>query len=139
VTSPLTCEQAQKQLNQQYARLDELAAGLDRAEFDVKARAAELGADVEKIVAFVRDEVAYEVYPGVLRGAKGTFLGRAGNAPDKSLLLAELLKARGFSVRFVKGTLDDNKAQALVRQMLHKKPPAVSQAKLDGELLKSFS
>jgi hypothetical protein len=104
----------------------------------VQAKAAEVGKDPEKLFAFVRDGIAYEVYPGVLRGAKGTLLGRAGNAPDKSLLLAELLKARGWAVRFAFGTLDDGKAQELVRKMFQR-DHAVRQGKLDEAFLKSLA
>jgi len=68
--------------------------------------AAALDYDVERIFRFVADEVRYDPYPGILRGATGTLWGRAGNAADQALLLAQLLRAAGRDVRFVVGRLD---------------------------------
>src|SRR5262245_66497602 len=42
--------------------------------------AFDLNIDPETIFRFVADEVRYEPYAGVLRGAKGTLWGRAGNS-----------------------------------------------------------
>lgn len=85
--------------------------------FDVASKAHELGKDIDAMFAFVRDAVRYEVYPGVLRGSRGTLMAMAGNSFDKSLLLAELLKTHGVNVRFVRGQLDADHAEALVSQM----------------------
>jgi len=57
--------------------------------------------------ALVRDEFAFDAYPGVLRGAWVTFAARAGNAADRALVLAQLLRASGIPVRFALGRLDD--------------------------------
>jgi transglutaminase-like putative cysteine protease len=104
-------------------RLAELRSKLPRAELDVSARAAQLGSDPTRLLAFVREEVATEVYPGALRGARGTLLGRAGNAFDKSLLLAALLRCHGHEVRFATGELDDTAATRLVRQVAARSGP----------------
>jgi hypothetical protein len=90
---------------------------------DVHAKAAELGFDAGKIFAFVRDEVAYEPYRGVLRGARGALASRAGNALDKALLLKVMLQAGGHDARLVRGQLPPERARALVDQYL-KRPPA---------------
>lgn len=37
-----------------------------------------------RLFAFVRDEIGYEWYVGSLRGARGTFWSRAGNALDRA-------------------------------------------------------
>jgi hypothetical protein len=82
---------------------------------DVAARAELLGRDPKKIREFVRKEIRFEPYPGLQRGAAGVLVSGAGNAPDKSLLLAELLRAAGLEARIVKGTLPRDKAEALVQ------------------------
>jgi len=70
--------------------------------------AFDLEYDPERIFAFVRDEVRYDPYPGILRGAKGTLWGLAGNAADQAVLLAALLTEALVESRFVIGTLDDS-------------------------------
>ncbi len=71
----------------------------------VATKAAELDYDVDKIFRFVADDVRYEPYAGALRGADGTLWGLAGNATDKSLLLAALLDESQITWRFATSTL----------------------------------
>ena len=92
--------------------------------FDVNAKAAQLGKNVDKIFAFVRDEVRFEAYSGVLRGPRGTLMAKAGNSFDRALLLGSLLQQNGFEVRYAHGVLDDEKASLLVSTMLSDDPPA---------------
>jgi hypothetical protein len=66
---------------------------------------------------FVRDRIRYEVYPGVLRGARGAFLTGAANAFDRSVLLAELLARDGVRTRFARGTLPADAAHRLFLHM----------------------
>jgi transglutaminase-like putative cysteine protease len=91
---------------------------------DVPAQSALLGHDVAKLFAFVRDQVTYEPYSGVLRGARGALASRSANAIDKSLLLKGLLESSGYSCRIVTATLDEASAQKLVRQFLSGNPLA---------------
>lgn len=114
------------------ARVDEgmgaiqaLRDSLPRGEIDVAARASALPASVEAIYAHVRESIAFEAYQGVLRGARGALVSSAGNAADRSLLLAALLTEHGFEIRFVTGTLDEATAARLVDGMRPAAQPAV--------------
>ena len=95
----------------------ELPQSVDRSPFDAKAKAAKLGADSAAIFAFVRDQIANEVYPGVLRGADGTLSAQAGNDLDKSLLLGTLLSEQQRHVRYAKCTLPENAARQRISAM----------------------
>ena len=76
--------------------------------------AASLGRDPERIFRWVQEEIRYEPYSGILRGAKGTLLARAGNSADQAVLLADLLKASAVPVRYVTGSLDPTSRDALM-------------------------
>lgn len=79
----------------------------------VEQLAADLEYDVERIFRFVSDEIRYDPYVGVLRGATGTLWSRAGNSADQAVLLAGMLNAALVETRFVTGALDDAGAARL--------------------------
>ncbi len=93
-----------------------LSKSVDRSSFDVKAAAARFP-DVAAAFAFVRDQIANEVYPGVLRGPEGTLSAQAGNAPDKALLLGALLAAQKRQVQYAHCALDKRQALDRIRSM----------------------
>ena len=127
-------------------QMDSSAEALDATEkamgaasregFDVRVKAAQLGKDVDKIFAFVRDEVRFEAYMGVLRGAPGALMARAGNSFDRSLLLGSLLQENGFEVRYAHAVLDDEKASLLISTMFSTDfLPAKPEAGVEGNEL----
>ena len=77
------------------------------AEYSLGALAGTLPSDPGALDTFVRDSVGIDLYEGVLRGALGTWLGRAGNPVDKLLLLGALLRLKNVAFQFVRGTLSD--------------------------------
>jgi large repetitive protein len=94
-----------------------LLASTPKSVFDVDQKSAELGPDVSRIFAFVRDDIRHQIYAGVLRGARGTLTGRAGNAWDKAVLLSALLRHHGREVRFARGRLTPDRTTVLVTKM----------------------
>ncbi len=80
----------------------------------LRAKAAELGFDVERIFRFVADEVQYDAYAGALRGAKGTLWGLAGNSVDQAMLLTGLLREALVPSRFAIGSRDAAGAETLL-------------------------
>jgi len=109
-------------------RLAEMNRRYRAVDFQPELKAVELGGGIEPAFNYVRDQIAFEAYPGVFRGATGAYASRAANAADRSLLLAELLKAKGIATRFALGRLSDENANILFKRIFEARPPAASQA-----------
>ena len=62
---------------------------------DLAALATVLPNGVEPVRDWVQNETRFVPYAGLLKGAEGVFWEREGNSLDRSLLLGELLKAKG--------------------------------------------
>ena len=87
---------------------------LPEAEWSIPALAESLQYDPQAAFAFVRDSIAFDPYPGVLRGAAGTLAARAGNAYDRALLLGALLDAMLVPHRFAFADLPDEITAAVL-------------------------
>jgi hypothetical protein len=129
-------------LNRMYAALDVVNSKIDRSLFEIDALADRLGSDPAAIFHFVRDEIRYEPYVGVLRGPLGTLLCRAGNSLDRSLLLAALLQKAGLTSQIASGNLNSQQAQTLVNRLFEPVkpvPPAIpSIAELAPEISRAI-
>jgi transglutaminase-like putative cysteine protease len=97
-----------------------LAKRVGRTRYDLEARARSLGAGIEPSFNFVRDQIGFDSYPGVLRGDRGAYLARAGNSWDRALLLSTLLRAKGVKTRFVTGRLDDATAARIFDRLFER-------------------
>ena len=111
-------EEALAKLDRFMELLQELRDQIDRTQFDVEALSFELAfEEPETIVQWMRENIAFEQYEGLLRGPQGTLMSRAGNALDQAVLLAKLLNDAGYEARVARGTLDSEDAEQLVGQM----------------------
>ena len=54
----------------------------------------------EEAFAFVRDQIEFEPFTGIMKSSQGVLWGRAGNAVEQARLLAELLSLEGEKVRY---------------------------------------
>jgi hypothetical protein len=107
--------QYQANMDQTYERLDRMIASLEKSRFELEPLIDGLDYDADAIIKFVTGEIAFQQYPGVLRGARGTLMSRAGNALDQSLLLASLLRDAGYDARIVEGRLTEAQVLDLMR------------------------
>lgn len=71
--------------------------------------------DLDGAFAAVATGIRFEPYAGILRGPRATVLAHGGNAADQALLLADILRAKGYSVRFVRGKLESGNLDILIR------------------------
>ncbi len=69
----------------------------------------------EAAFEFIRDQIALEPYPGVMKGARGTLVTRGGNALDRALLLAAILKHNRVSARIAHARLSENQGRQLLQ------------------------
>ena len=87
------------------------AKDLPRAEFDSAALAAKLGKDPRAHFEWVRDRTWWAPYRGLLRGSKGVMLDRVGSSLDRAVLLGDLLRRAGHTVRLAHAELPENVAR----------------------------
>ena len=99
------------------ALVRKVTSGAPPSTFDVDRKADEIGPDPGVVFAYVHDHIRTEIYTGVLRGARGTLMGNAGNSWDQALLLAALLRHRGRDVRFARARLTPEQAGKIVGVM----------------------
>jgi hypothetical protein len=97
--------------------LKRIAESPEPAAFSVDKTADQIGKDPASLFAYVHDHVRTQIYNGVLRGARGTLMGGAGNAWDQSLLLATMLRHHGREVRFEHAHLAPDVAAKIVDRM----------------------
>jgi hypothetical protein len=121
------------------AAVDVLNDKIGRSRYEIDGLAAELGSDPAVIFHFVRDQIRYEPYSGVLRGGLGTLICRAGNSLDRSLLLAALLQKTGAGTRIVSGTLSEQAAGRLVGRLFDAVRPEPAASPSLADLLRQVS
>lgn len=121
--------------------LEDLRATIDRTQFDAGALGLEMAfEDATTIVDFVRTQIAFEQYQGLLRGPDWTLMSRAGNALDQAVLLASLLRDAGFEARVAGATVDADLAAQLVGQMSAPRAatPAFADVEAMGDVLRTL-
>ena len=103
---------------------------LPRDSFDVAAVVASVGKEPQKLFEWVRDQTRWVPYRGALRGASGVLQDRLGNDIDRSLLLAELLRAAGHDARLARGRIPPDRVAELLPKLTARRvaPPAAAEA-----------
>jgi hypothetical protein len=80
--------------------------------FAIHALAQKLDGDPVKIYGWVRNNIRYQPYYGVRKGADQTLAEKAGSDADQAALLIALLHDSGIHARFVQGTAELPAAKA---------------------------
>lgn len=135
---PLSAAEMSDRSEQLATLLGDLRQENDPARVDLDELGFALGGDADTIVDWVRHNIRFEQYPGVLRGAYGTLITRAGNSLDQALLLARLLGDAGYEIRIARGELQPDQAGELLQQIaVPRDPPTVpDQTAIDDTLAK---
>jgi hypothetical protein len=91
--------------------------------YDVDGLAESLDYDVAAAANFVRDDIAYDPYLGVMRGPEGTISASAGSSWDQAVLLAALINTMAGEAMIVKGTLEKKDAKRLLQVSFSDRAP----------------
>lgn len=124
--------QAVSRLDRFMSLLAQLRSHIDRSQFDPDALLDRLDYDPEQIIRFTKKEILFEQYSGLLRGAKGTLVSRAGNSLDQAVLLASMLKDAGLDARIARGQLAAETAAVLLDQMGNIRPNKLPAGDVDA-------
>jgi hypothetical protein len=89
-----------------------------RDRWDPAYVASKLGADSNRLFAWVRTNTFWVPYRGLLRGPAGVLMDRLGNGLDRAVLLATLLKHSNKSARLAHGSLSHEQAVDLLPRAL---------------------
>jgi hypothetical protein len=73
---------------------------------EIVVLAGQLDNNPALIYVYVRDEVEYTPYYGLMKGGLWTMWEGGGNDMDQAALLSDLLRASGYETRFVIGTVE---------------------------------
>ncbi|HEY6565423.1 MAG TPA: hypothetical protein VIY86_13055, partial [Pirellulaceae bacterium] len=121
------------------------AADIPRVEFQPSVLAQSLGKDPAVHVEWVRNHTWWVPYRGLLRGSQGVLLDRVGSNLDRSVLLADLLRNAGHSVRLAHAQLPEAQARELLESTKHlpeqrltppkRKPRSIEREKASAAIL----
>jgi len=71
----------------------------------------------EAAFAFVREQIEFEPFTGIMKSSQGVLWAQAGNAVEQARLLTELLSLEGEKVRYAQGKLNKEKAAWLIKNI----------------------
>jgi len=114
---------ARTRMDKLFVLLAQARSQLNRSTFDPEALLDELDYEAQDIIDYVKNQIRFEQYAGLLRGPVGTLMNRGGNALDQSVLLAKLLNDAGFETRIAAGKLSDKQVKLIFHSALSTPPP----------------
>jgi hypothetical protein len=97
--------------------LETAVSEIPRDTFDPAIVAQKVGTEPAALLDWVKQNTFWVPYTGALRGASGVLMDRLGSSLDRSLLLAELLRTAGHTVRLATRTLSATAAAQLIANL----------------------
>lgn len=122
VAAPEEREILEQHFMQEMATLEMAREIAPRRDFDVRAFAAEIDSNIDKIFDHVKAHVSPALYAGVLGGARGALMAHQASAADRAVLLAEVLAIHGFSTRYAFAELPDDLIERVIDTAISQAP-----------------
>src|SRR5688572_24688509 len=126
VEAPKSSQEAKNSIDDTVDQIVAHTAKLPRKEFEPAALASSLGKDPNAHFEWVRDHTSWAPYRGLLRGPQGVMLDRVGSNLDRAVLLGDLLRRAGHTVRLARAQLSESQARdvmGMLRPMPERKMP----------------
>ncbi len=89
------------------------SAGYTAAEYTTYIEKAEELKTPLAIYNYLKNNINYEHYSGMRKGAEAAFDSLGANDVDQAVLLSEMLRVNGYETRFVTGTISLDAGQAV--------------------------
>jgi hypothetical protein len=116
---------------------ERIAKSIPRDHEDPTAIISQTGNDPTKMLEWTKGNTRLLPYSGMLRGATGVLMDRAGNSLDRALFLADLLHRAGFNARIARASVSLLVAQSLTIRFAQSAPKYLAPAVPDkAQLLK---
>lgn len=93
-----------------------------RDRWDPEYVVAQVGRNPYALHRWVQENTSWIPYRGVLRGPTGVLMDRQGNSLDRALLLADLLRRAGHSVRLARTEIPIKRAQEMLPELVVIRP-----------------
>lgn len=121
----LTPEEQRVMLDSSLRALEDGVRDAPRDRWDPEYVVAQVGRNPESLYRWVQENTSWIPYRGVLRGPTGVLMDRQGNSLDRALLLADLLRRAGHSVRLARTEIPIERAEPLLLELVAIRPGIV--------------
>ncbi|MGE3894429.1 MAG: hypothetical protein AB7G46_09530, partial [Alphaproteobacteria bacterium] len=120
-----------RELERSFLAIEDGERDAPRDRWDPQYVVDQVGIEPEALFDWVRSNVAWVPYRGMLRGAVGVLMDRRGNSLDIALLLDALMTAAGYETRLAHAELADDQVDGLWARLLA--PPEPEEEEGDVE------
>ena len=118
----LTPEEQRVMLDSSLRAIEDGIRDATRDRWDPEYVVEQVGRNPDSLFRWVQENTSWIPYRGVLRGPTGVLMDRQGNSLDRALLLADLLKRAGHSVRLARTEISIERAEAVLPALVAMRP-----------------
>ena len=129
----LTAEARLEMLDSSLRALEDGVREAPRYRWDPEYVVTQVGRNPDSLYRWVQENTSWIPYRGVLRGPIGVLMDRQGNSLDRALLLADLLRRAGHSVRLARTEIPIERAQAMLPELVAERRESAALEQVAGD------